>query len=182
MKKSLLALALAAATLAPLASANAATYVLSTDVSAPTLLMPGDIGATAPTGGTSDLSTLSGTGINDYYFDLSVPGSGTSYLGNIDFSGGSERAVVSLSSLVVSDITVSSLGAQTKATFSAVGGSEYKLEVSGTPGAYFVANITGVTAAVPEPATWAMMLAGLFGLGAALRVRRRGQGVMAATA
>jgi hypothetical protein len=28
--------------------------------------------------------------------------------------------------------------------------------------------------AVPEPATWAMMLVGFFGLGAAIRVRRRG--------
>jgi hypothetical protein len=33
--------------------------------------------------------------------------------------------------------------------------------------------------AVPEPATWAMMLIGFFGLGAALR-RRRAAGALAA--
>ena len=46
------------------------------------------------------------------------------------------------------------------------------------PSSLFVATISSVTA-VPEPATWAMMLVGFGGLGAALRSRRKG---VAATA
>jgi hypothetical protein len=49
----------------------------------------------------------------------------------------------------------------------------------GQAGVHVVANDDGrarltVTTSVPEPATWAMMLLGFSGLGAALRVRRRG--------
>jgi hypothetical protein len=38
------------------------------------------------------------------------------------------------------------------------------------------------TSAVPEPATWAMMLVGLFGLGAAMRAARRGRGASVSAA
>ena len=44
---------------------------------------------------------------------------------------------------------------------------------SGTDGSNaFTFGVGGLTAAVPEPATWAMMLMGFFGLGSALRRRR----------
>lgn len=47
--------------------------------------------------------------------------------------------------------------------------------VSQTPDHFVMDNVTYNTnpAVVPEPATWAMMLTGFFGLGAMLRTRRR---------
>jgi hypothetical protein len=43
---------------------------------------------------------------------------------------------------------------------------------SGTDDYYFAANFLFTTSAVPEPASWAMMLIGFGGLGAVLRERR----------
>jgi hypothetical protein len=43
----------------------------------------------------------------------------------------------------------------------------------------FTFNFMEVTAAVPEPATWAMLLAGVGAVGAALRIDRRSAGLAA---
>ena len=40
-------------------------------------------------------------------------------------------------------------------------------------GDVLLANLTASTTAVPEPATWALMLIGIGGLGAALRSSRK---------
>ena len=44
---------------------------------------------------------------------------------------------------------------------------------TGKPSAMLVSGLSGTAAAVPEPATWAMMLVGFGGLGAAMRSRRK---------
>jgi hypothetical protein len=43
---------------------------------------------------------------------------------------------------------------------------------TGPPSALLVSDLTGTASAVPEPASWAMMLVGFGGLGVAMRTRR----------
>ncbi|MGB3738804.1 MAG: PEPxxWA-CTERM sorting domain-containing protein [Pontixanthobacter sp.] len=56
-------------------------------------------------------------------------------------------------------------------------GSRYRVNTTGPFNSAFVtanANRVAVNGAVPEPATWAMMLVGFFGMGAVLRRRSQG--------
>jgi hypothetical protein len=46
---------------------------------------------------------------------------------------------------------------------------------TGPPAAFAVSNLVGSASAVPEPAVWATLLMGLFGMGAVLRADRRKQ-------
>ena len=52
--------------------------------------------------------------------------------------------------------------------------------LDGVDGTAYGPAISDISLAVPEPATWAMMLLGFGGLGAALRMNRRRQGVAVA--
>jgi hypothetical protein len=58
----------------------------------------------------------------------------------------------------------------------AVGVGTFTLNIQGTPGTQngaFGGNVAFVSSAVPEPATWAMMLVGFGAIGASMRRRRR---------
>jgi hypothetical protein len=44
---------------------------------------------------------------------------------------------------------------------------------TGPPAAFAVSQLVGTASAVPEPAIWATMLMGMFGLGSVLRINRR---------
>jgi hypothetical protein len=131
--------------------------------------------------GINQAGFLDSTGAAAYYFDFVKPGTATSYLGNLDFVGfGPETATVSLvGGASFSSITAPTIGSIATGQFSVTSGAEYKLAISGTPNAAFVANITDVSA-VPEPAAWALMLAGFGGLGLALRNTRRKNAALAA--
>jgi len=66
--------------------------------------------------------------------------------------------------------------------FTATGGSNVLQFASGDtdPNSLWGPAVAGVSIAAPEPATWAMMLIGFGGLGAALRMNRRRSAVAAA--
>ena len=51
--------------------------------------------------------------------------------------------------------------------------TEYRINGGGTVSAFGTASATAVAAAVPEPATWAMMIGGFGAIGGTLRYRRR---------
>ncbi len=169
MKKSLLALACAAATLGSLAAASAQTVLtLDTDPnSSATSLNVGDIGAASPNGEFS-LSTLGSTGTNDYYFEIQSPGnSASSFLSDFNVSGNVTSQVVGVTSLLTSNAA-----SPISTSFNLTPGTVYDLQVSGTAGTSFIANVQAVSAA-PEPATWALMVLGIGAIGVAMRRSRQ---------
>ncbi len=169
MKKSLLALACAAATLAPLAVAHAQYVALSTNPSHPTVLDLGEIGTVT--------SFVAGGSVNDYYFDVlpSVAGV-TSFLGDANTNVGQiSPSVTSLvSQLSGTSLTAHEFGGPVSTSFNLSPNTEYTLAVSGTSptGTSFFANIAAVSAA-PEPATWALMVFGIGAIGVAMRRSRQ---------
>jgi len=173
MKKSVLALACAAATLAPLAAAHAQSLaVLSTNSSAPTVLNLGEIGTAAMSGDTSGASTLGSSGTNDYFFELNAPASQlTSYLGDLSFTGDVSSEISTLSGTM---LTAVPLGGPITTSFNLTPGTTYELAVSGASGAQFVANVSAAVSAAPEPSTWALMVFGIGAIGVAMRRSRRG--------
>jgi len=165
MKKYVLALACAAAAVAPFGVAHAASTPLSTNSSAPTILNLGDTG-TAALLGIGSASLLTGL-TADYYFQLQAPASTlTSYLGDLNLLGPVSSSINGVSG---SSLTASTFGSSTSSTFGLSSGTEYELVVSGTPGTSFVANVS----AAPEPAAWALMVFGIGAIGIAMRRSRR---------
>jgi len=170
MKKSLLALALAAATLAPFAVANATTSPLGTSASSPLYLSVGDIGTASSTGDITGPSYVTSLGASDYYFELNAPAtSTTSYLGDLSFVG--QNVTSTISSVSGSTLTAVPFSGPVDTTVSLQSGTEYMLQVTGAAQTPFVANIS--VSAAPEPAAWALMILGLGGIGVAMRRSRR---------
>ncbi len=173
MKKSLLALAIAVSTLAPLAAANAASFSqLSTSASAPTVLNLGATGTASPSLSTSAAVSFGNASSIDYYFELASPASVlTSFLGS-DSTYHSDSSYISLvggSTVAGSSLNAVQFGAPQSASFNLTPGTEYELVVSGTPNTSFTANVS----AAPEPATWALMVFGIGAIGVAMRRSRR---------
>jgi len=186
MKKSLLALACAAAALAPFAVAHAQDVTLS-GTTQPTILAPGEIG-TAAVSTQTGLSSISSYGTNYYFFEFSGNVSeATSFLGNLNISGPvtiSSKITTSgpngtaLTEAPLTEPAVDDLGS---ATFNVTPGQIYLLEVTGPVGAGFVANVSSVVSAAPEPSAWALMMLGVGAIGLMMR-RNRQRAVGAFTA
>jgi opacity protein-like surface antigen len=163
MKKVLLAASCAAALFGAASAASAAQVI--------TLTAPAADGSLS--GAFSDTALSAGSFTDTFTFTVptGVLGSTLDPLTNVDFSS------VTLNG---QKFNVSSTGAvefQSLANFAVTGGTQ-TLVVSGTSGgngsfAGTLAFAAGAAAAVPEPASWALMLLGFGGLGAVLRQRRR---------
>jgi len=173
VKKSLLALACAAAVLAPLAVAHAqAVTALSTTSSGAPVLNLGDIGSADASGNTSAAILFGSTGVADYYFSVQSPATViTSYLGSASTYDSVSSSISALGGSAIAGTSLNAVqfGSPESASFSLTPGTEYQLAVSGTPGTYFVANVS----AAPEPATWALMVFGVGAIGVAMRRSRR---------
>ncbi|MBO9711886.1 MAG: PEPxxWA-CTERM sorting domain-containing protein [Sphingomonas sp.] len=59
------------------------------------------------------------------------------------------------------------------------GRAEYPYQTDHLPGPWLGANFKFIALAVPEPATWVMLIGGFAMVGGTLRSRRRGQGLLA---
>jgi hypothetical protein len=173
MKKSLLALACAVATVAPLAFANAQTVEpLSLVAANPTVLDLGEIGSADPSGNTSAAIGFGKASVVDYYFELQSPATvSTSLLGSDStyYPDSSYVSLVGGSALPGTSLNAVQFGAPQSTSFNLSPGTEYELVVTGTPGTYFTANVS----AAPEPATWALMVLGIGAIGVAMRRSRR---------
>ncbi len=172
MKKILLALACAAATLTPLAAAHAQPEVdLSTNSSSYTALTLSEIGLTsaAGEGGTTGIN---GGNTDYYYFKVTSPASGVQLFLS-DIQGGTSNITASLVGIGGDSFTVTP-GNVSNETFSLSPNTNYVLAVTAGPGgnASFGANVVAVSAA-PEPATWALMVFGVGAIGVAMRRSRR---------
>jgi hypothetical protein len=176
MKKSLLALACALATLTPLAVANAQNvYTLDTTGSG-TSLDVGDIGA-ASSAGEFQLSTLGLSGVNNYFFQVQSDVTGaSSFLSDFNPNGSVSSSILGVSG---SGLT-SNAASPISTSFNLTPGTVYDLQVSGAAGTSFIANVQAVSAA-PEPATWALMVLGIGAIGVAMRrSRQAARGALAA--
>jgi hypothetical protein len=179
MKKSLLALACAVAALAPFAVAHAQDVTLS-GTTQPTILSPGEVG-TAAVNTQTGLSTISASGTNSYFFEFTGNVTqATSFLGNLNISGPVtiSSEIVGVSGTTLTESAVDDLGGT---TFNVTPGFVYLLRVTGPAGAGFVANVSSVVSAAPEPSTWALMMLGVGAIGLMMR-RNRLRGVSALTA
>jgi len=190
MKKSVLALACAAATFGILSAAHADTVNLSTIQTSPTQLTVGEIGTADQTD--SIVNPVSISNPNYYYFELVAPASNlTSYLGDLNTAGSVSSAIYQVSgnslsqlSATGSGLTNSSYGGQgvVSTSFNLSPGTEYALSVTGQSGGSggAVANIA--ISPAPEPATWALMVFGIGAIGVAMRHSRRAADVSLAAA
>jgi hypothetical protein len=100
---------------------------------------------------------------------------------NFDFVMGSTTATQPEAWRVFGSNSATSLGSQIFAgndelvthTFTGTNDAFLFYNFQATAGNVLLQEVSGVTAAVPEPATWGMMLLGFAGLGYAFRQRRR---------
>jgi len=170
MKKSVLALAFAAATLAPLAAAHAQAVVdLSTTAGVYTTLGLGEIGLTSSQGVTG-LTSLSTNQTISYYFNVASPASGVQlFLSDVSGGGSSVVATITPSNGDSFTVTPSNISST---TFTLSPGTDYTLSVTSAGNTKFGANLGAVSAA-PEPATWALMVFGIGAIGVAMRRARR---------
>ncbi len=94
---------------------------------------------------------------------------GTNYTTSVDFMGAGLVGFNGISNLAPTPVTFSQFDPLSFNAF----GEDIGVEFTSFDNAMF-------SASVPEPATWAMMLAGFLGLGAVTRARRRARSVAAA--
>ncbi len=171
MKKSLLALAFAAAAFAPLTAAQAQTVVdLSTTLGSYTDLGSlGEIGA-ASSAGVNGTTGLAAGHTADYYFNVSSPVSGVQLFLS-DVQGSATNVTASIVGIAGDSFTVTP-GNVSSTTFNLTPGTNYTLAVTSAGNTTFGANLVAVSAA-PEPATWALMVFGIGAIGVAMRRARR---------
>ncbi len=170
MKKSFLALALAVATLTPLAAVHAQTVVdLSTVAGTYTPLSLGEIG-TASAAGVNGTTGLAAGHTFDYYFTLASGTSGAKLFLS-DIQGAASSVTASIVGLSGDTFTVSP-GSVSSTTFNLSPNTNYTLAVTSAGNVSFGANLVAVSAA-PEPATWALMVFGIGAIGVAMRRSRR---------
>jgi hypothetical protein len=172
MKKSLfLATVAAAAALALPSAANAAQYMTITGPSGvfgdDTVSCTG--GATAPCSFTRTFNFTTPDGFTLTSLDISSLIAGNNLMTNIDFS------TVTLNGVNFNILSTGTQEFRNLLNQTIVAGANNTLFVSGTTGgdASFSGNINFAAAAVPEPATWAMMLFGFGAVGYSMRSRRR---------
>jgi hypothetical protein len=157
MKQILIAGTAMAAALALTGAAQAATTYFSgsTTAQSPSGLTP-VVDFTAPGGAKVDVTVTDCCIVGDYYATY-VDGS---YIGTTPY----EPEYGSSSGYPNSSATfVTTLGPGTSHDFQLADQTDFLLPAG--------VSVT-ITSAVPEPASWALMLTGVFGLGAALRARR----------
>jgi hypothetical protein len=179
MKKSLLAIAFAVATLAPLAAVHAQTVLdLSTTAGTYTPLSLGEVGA-ASVQGVGGTTGLAGGHTIDYYFTLASGVTGAQlFLSDVQGSGSTVMASI----LGTGDsLTVNPTGVASNTTFTLSPNTNYTLAVTSAGNTSFGANLVAVSAA-PEPATWALMVFGIGAIGVAMRRSRRASATALAAA
>jgi hypothetical protein len=118
-----------------------------------------------------------GSFTDTYTFIVDVDGFGSGTVGT-SLSGPSTD--INFSSITINGITIPITGQNTDVEFAGLSGfqlfagavNELIIEGTSTGGSYG-GNITFTPAAVPEPATWGMMLAGFGALGFAMRRRQQ---------
>jgi hypothetical protein len=130
-----------------------------------------DLVGTGSTGGISQ--TVSGlTAGKSYYLEFD-------YTNNFH-SIGEAAATATIGNLVATKSSSSGTFAHYSGTFTANTASElltFTNTIGGGNGGLFIDNVS--VSAVPEPASWALMMLGVFGLGGLLRTQRRKQGFAA---
>ncbi len=178
MKKIIFAATVAAAMLyAPLAEAATVFNITFTGISAV-------FGSASAVNGTGTITTTGGTGIG---FELATPGSTAPKLTDvqIDLALGhfdlSNALLASFGTLDGDPVSFFYQGGFTTpggffpklTTFNTLAGNKFAVLDGVTKNAYLGSfDITAVSA-VPEPATWAMLLLGFGGIGVMLRGRRK---------
>jgi len=158
----------------PLALSMTATLAQATTKYAGNPTSLGTLSATAPTS-FEDIFSLPGVTFNDYW-TFKLPSGSTGGVGGV---GGVNYYYFSLGSVSSTPIDLTaSIGGVTVTgpsdhfSFTGTPGTPYTLDISGTTGASAVgASYFGSIQAVPEPATWALMLAGI-AVGAGVARRR----------
>jgi hypothetical protein len=168
MKKAILA---ASAAVAAFAMASSASATVVDPISIPAV--PGfDAFSGVVTGNTGVFS-------DTFSFTLTGPFSAAANVTSITLSGIGD---INFTSVMLDGIAlmITNSGVTTSATTTApiiLTGSSHSLVVSGTGNGSYGGSIV-VSAAVPEPATWAMMIAGIAAVG--MTMRRRAQNVRVA--
>ena len=167
MKKLFLGAALAASMLVAAPAANAAVYNIN--LALPAAEADGTISAAF------SQANIAG-GVQEFYITFTLPtqgattinliGSGVNALTNFKFD------TVTLDN--VANFTLTPSGKFAELDQYAIGGGLHTLYLKGTSGGNgaFSGTLT-FASAVPEPATWAMMIIGFSGAGVAIRRRRR---------
>ena len=170
MKKLLVGAALAVSMLAAAPAANAATAI--------TLPAPAADG-TLSYGYTQALPAPGGLFSYEYTFNYPSAGLASTFLTSITLKAGSGTDVNFTSVLLNGQAFDLTGGLKEQATLAGypVDTSAQTLVVNGWSGGNAQYTIDFAFAAVPEPATWAMMIIGFGGAGVAIRRRRRDDSV-----
>lgn len=121
------------------------------------------LAASGPASASSGLQsvTLSGTGVTFSAVSL--------------WSGSVVGDVVSVGATKIADFTLSGGGLSADLTDQALATGDFFIQVSGAAGATrnYTGNLVVAPGAVPEPATWGLMILGFGLVGSAMRNRRR---------
>ena len=179
-----------AATVAALAlsstAANAALTLSPVAAPGPTIIVPASGTFGNSFGNPGDAPATPGTFTNVFNFTLSAPSLGNAFLGSIALNAGNNIDFTCPTCSILFDTTpfiqgTAVINGQNTDTFTlnplVLTGGQHRITVNGNivsgPTASYSGTFNFQNVPVPEPATWALMLLGFFGIGVAMRRTRR---------